>query len=319
MTSWAADGSLEALRSALRERVPELEAAEIVLNDRIEQTDERWWKGSAVIDRRFIVKYAWSQRTSAQLWHEVEVLTLLTAQPDLVGLPTVVAASSDPALLVTDLVASEPLTEVAVERATPAAISAMGDAIAHFLSLLHRPAVLEAVERALGAVGGPAPQATTDELRDGLAPWVGPDELVTILEWCDWVDEVQATWARRVLVHGDLHGHNQVWDLATNELRLVVDYEHTAAAEPELDLRYLATHGINPDLLLATADAYERYTGIRIDLARAIAWNVRSVLGDLLWRRRAGVPLPDTGTPEQWVRAIDAAMGEVPGAPRLPR
>jgi aminoglycoside phosphotransferase (APT) family kinase protein len=36
--------------------------------------------------------------------------------------------------------------------------------------------------------------------------------------------------SRAVLVHGDLHGDNQVWD--RSELRLVVDFENVGATEP---------------------------------------------------------------------------------------
>jgi aminoglycoside phosphotransferase (APT) family kinase protein len=38
-----------------------------------------------------------------------------------------------------------------------------------------------------------------------------------------------------VLVHGDLHGDNQVRD--RGELRLVLDFENIGAAEPEYELR----------------------------------------------------------------------------------
>jgi hypothetical protein len=45
-----------------------------------------------------------------------------------------------------------------------------------------------------------------------------------------------ATPGPAVLVHGDLHGDNQVWD--HGKLRLVVDLETAGAAEPEYDLRH---------------------------------------------------------------------------------
>lgn len=222
-------------------------------------------------------------------------------------------------LLATDLVGGAPLTDVAVESATPGSLAAIGTEIARFLACLHRPALLDAVESALGALGSPEPQATSDEIREGVAPWVRRDQLATILEWCDWVDETQSTTRRRILVHGDLHGHNQVWDLATPALRLVVDYEHSSACEPEFDLRYLVSQGRRADLLLATTAAYEALTDRRVELARVMAWHVRTMLGDALWRSRAGVPLPDVGTPEQWVDRIDERFGLIASAPRLPR
>ena len=47
-----------------------------------------------------------------------------------------------------------------------------------------------------------------------------------------------------VLVHGDLHGNNQVWD--RGELRLVVDFENIGAAEPEYELRGFPVRGWVP-------------------------------------------------------------------------
>ena len=55
------------------------------------------------------------------------------------------------------------------------------------------------------------------------------------MRWCDWADAVLTSPGPSVLVHGDLHGNNQVWD--RGNLRLVVDLETAGAAEPEYDLR----------------------------------------------------------------------------------
>jgi aminoglycoside phosphotransferase (APT) family kinase protein len=55
------------------------------------------------------------------------------------------------------------------------------------------------------------------------------------MRWCDWADTVLASPGPAVLVHGDLHGDNQVWD--HGEFRLVVDFENVGAAEPEYELR----------------------------------------------------------------------------------
>jgi hypothetical protein len=56
------------------------------------------------------------------------------------------------------------------------------------------------------------------------------------MRWCDWSDAVLASPGPAVLVHGDLHGNNQVWDHDT--LRLMVDLETAGAAEPEYGLRH---------------------------------------------------------------------------------
>jgi hypothetical protein len=42
-------------------------------------------------------------------------------------------------------------------------------------------------------------------------------------------------------------------------------------------------------------------TGTTLDVDRIMAWHLRTVLGDALWRAEAGVALPDNRTPAQWV------------------
>jgi hypothetical protein len=39
---------------------------------------------------------------------------------------------------------------------------------------------------------------------------------------------------------------------------------------------------------------------------RIMAWHLRTVLGDALWRAEAGIPLPDRRTPVQWVDDLAA-------------
>jgi hypothetical protein len=100
-----------------------------------------------------------------------------------------------------------------------------------------------------------------------------------------------------VLVHGDLHGDNQVWN--RDELQLVVDFETVGAAEPEYDLRTFPGPGMGPgvELLTAVIRHYQLLTGRRLSAGRVMAWHLRAALGDALWRSEASIPLPDHRTP----------------------
>jgi phosphotransferase family enzyme len=98
-----------------------------------------------------------------------------------------------------------------------------------------------------------------------------------------------------VLMHGDIHGDNHLWDEETLRLRLVIDLETVGTGEPEFDLRCLPGDcGI--DLFTATVAHYEKLTGTKLDVDRIMAWYLRTVLGDALWRAEAGIPLPDKRT-----------------------
>jgi aminoglycoside phosphotransferase (APT) family kinase protein len=124
------------------------------------------------------------------------------------------------------------------------------------------------------------PPVTTSALRDRFGTWVRPDQHRAVIRWCDWTDAVLAHAGPAVLVHGDLHGDNQVWD--HDKLRLVVDFETTGAAEPEYDLRTFPGPGMGPGLELLTAvmSHYQRITARQLSVDRIMAWHLRTALGD---------------------------------------
>ena len=162
------------------------------------------------------------------------------------------------------------------------------------------------------------PPATTATLRDRLGTWLRPDQHRIVIGWCDWADATLASPGPAVLVHGDLHGDNQVWD--HDELRLVVDFELIGAAEPEYELRAFPGPGMGPgvELLTAVVHHYQQLTGRRLSAGRIMAWHLRQALGDVLWRSEAGLPLNDRRTPSEWVEDLAArfaALGIDP-APR---
>jgi aminoglycoside phosphotransferase (APT) family kinase protein len=253
-----------------------------------------WWSASAVVGGRFVVKFAWSRPAALRVAHEIAILEALG--PAVPFLPEVVASSTDPLLLVTRLVPGSALFDVvdSIDR------DQAGLQLARFLGELHRVETRERVEVALGELP-PAPlqPATTDVLRDRFPRWARPDQRRTVQRWCDWADGVHADPGPSVVVHGDLHGGNQVWD--GDQLRLVVDFETVGLAEAEYDLRAFPGTGPGVELLTATMSHYQRITGRELSVDRVMAWHLRTALADALWRSEAGVPLPDHRTPPEWV------------------
>src|SRR5262249_4973086 len=156
-------------------------------------------------------------------------------------LPGVVASSTDPVLLVTRLVPGVALFDVvdSIDR------DQAGRQLAEFLDPLH---------------GQTLPTATllhpptTAVLREGLPKWARPEQRAAVISWCDGADDVLAKPVKQVLVHGDLHGGNQVWD--DGKLRAVVDFETAGYADAEYDLRAFPGTGPGVELLTATMRHY---------------------------------------------------------------
>jgi aminoglycoside phosphotransferase (APT) family kinase protein len=162
--------------------------------------------------------------------------------------------------------------------------------LVRFLAVLHHPATRQRAEAAVGPLTGPVlPPATTATLRDRFRTWVRPDQRRTVIRWCDWADAALASPGPAVLVHGDLHGDNQVRD--HGELRLVVDFATVGAAEPEYELRALPGPGMGPGLELLTAVMryYQQVTGRQLSVDRIMAWHLRQALGS-----RCGTAKPES-------------------------
>ncbi|TCC55382.1 aminoglycoside phosphotransferase family protein [Kribbella pittospori] len=291
---WLEDGSPEAVGAALKEVAPGLGDCPVVVREALGEGDPLWWAGSAVVGGRFVAKFAWSRQAGLRLAHEIGVLEALAREPGIPFLPNVVASSTDPLLLVTELVPGKSLFEVvdSLDR------DDVGRQLAQFLAALNQSATR--VEAVLGELPPAILQpATTDDLRDRFPKWARPDQRPAVLRWCDWADDVLATPGQNVLVHGDLHGGNQVWD--GDHLRAVVDFETAGLAEAEYDLRAFPGTGPGVELLTATLHHYNQLTGHELSAEHVMAWHLRTALGDALWRSEAGVALPDHRTPHAWV------------------
>jgi aminoglycoside phosphotransferase (APT) family kinase protein len=305
--SWLPGPWPDALRTALRSVAPGLidDGDAITLGSLAGKSDPRWSSAAAVVGERYVVKFAWSQLAATKLWREAQVVTALRSADPALPLPEVCCVSRHPMVMATTLVAGEPLTIEWVGRAEPEAVGQLGAQLAAFLVALHRPEVLLRIRESADSLETPEPQATTEALRSRFGAWIGPRHHSVVEAWCDWADEVlRVPTGRTAFLHGDLHGHNEIWDPEHLELRAVVDFETAGPGEPEFDLRYLPAQGPTVDLLTETMTHYEGLSGRALSLERVMAWHVRTVLGDALWRSEASAPLPGGGTPSQWVDAL---------------
>ena len=296
--TWLAECSPVALGEALRVVAPELSGYPVTVPGPAGKQDAQWHSGSEPLGDQFFVKFAWSRPAALQLAQEIAVLAALAREPAVPFLPEVVASSIDPLLLITRRVPGTSLFDVA-DTVDPDSAARQ---IVRFLAALHHPATRQRTEAAVGPLTGPVlPPATTATLRDRLGTWIRPDQYQAVSRWCDWADAVLASPGPAVLVHGDFHGDNQVWE--RDELRLVLDFATAGAAEPEYELRTFPGPGMGPGLGLLTAVMrhYQQATGRQLSADRIMAWNLRQTLGDALWHSEAGIPLNDHRTPPEWV------------------
>jgi aminoglycoside phosphotransferase (APT) family kinase protein len=301
--TWLAECSAAALGEALRVVAPELSGYPVTVPGPAGKQDPQWHSGCVPLGERFFVKFAWSRPAALQLAHEIAVLDMLGREPAVPFLPEVVVSSTDPLLLITRRVPGASLFDVvdSIDRDHAAG------QLVQFLAALHHPATRQRVEAAVGPLTDPVlPPAMTPAMRDRFGRWIRPDQRRTVSRWCDWADAILASPGPAVLVHGDFHGDNQVWD--RDELRLVMDFATAAAAEPEYELRAFPGPGMGPGLELLTAimHHYQQATGRQLSAGRLMAWNLRQSLYDALWHSEAGIPLNDHRTPPQWVDDLAA-------------
>jgi aminoglycoside phosphotransferase (APT) family kinase protein len=309
---WLPNGTEEALRAAMAVCAPQLAGLPLRINLTHVQSNPLWWSTSAVVDERFVVKFAWSEVRATRLWREGVVLERLrTLEPSL-QLPEPVVVNRDPALVVTRLVVGVPLSWEWASSLSAGETIEVGGQIAAFLVRLHG-ADVDLVTGGLPEVH-PTAQADTEKLRRRFARLVDDRRATLVMGWCDWVDDVLADGGASppdVVVHGDLHGYNQLWDQSSASLLAVVDFEECGVADRHFDLRYLPSNAEGPELVLAVMAEYERLSGTSLGIERVMAWHVLTALGDALWRTEAGVALPGGGTATTYVDLLSVAFAAV--------
>ena len=306
---WLSAPTPSAVAQALQSVAPELSGLPLDATDLAGQDDPDFQASSAALGDDFFVKFAWSEPSARRLENQIRVMAALAREPAVPFLPEVVASGTDPVILVTRRVRGSSLFKVVdfIDR------DYAGRQIARFLAALHGDEARRRVEAAAGAVPAWYPLVTTGALRERFGRWVTPEQQRQVAAWCDWADEVLAEPRPNVLVHGDLHGDNQIWD--GGELKAVLDFENAGTGEPEFELRAFPGPGMGPGLELLTAliGHYERLSGRELSIERLMGWHLRQALGDALWRSEAGLPLPDRRDPGEWVADIAARLRSLGG------
>lgn len=309
MVSWLGERSLDAVAAALGRVCPELVGRPLELHDMwVETGNPLWARSSAFVGDAWVVKFAWSEPAAIKLEREIHTLLALATSERPPPVRRVHAWSSDPVLMVSPFVPGSPVLGNAIAQSSAAQVRHLGDELASVLAAFHHPATRDAIERSGVQLPPPTPQATTAELRARLCPMLDSPRRARVDAWCDWVDgALAANEPDAVVLHGDFHGYNLVVD-ESQQVRAVLDLEEASRGDYHYDFRYLPAQEPTLGLLRATVASYERLTKRRVSLDRVMAWHVRTVHGDALWRTEADVALPGGGTPASWIDELAARM-----------
>lgn len=299
---WLPDGSEAEVRAALAAAIPEVVIEDLVVLPRHAASNPLWWASSAFVNDELVAKFAWSEIRAVRLHREGILLRRLNNHAPGLQLPDLVALHEDPVLVVTHKLDGQPLSWGAGSNLEGQRFGSVASQLAEFLTTLHSVPVEDACT-GLAQVT-PTAQADTARLRARYGRLVDEERARLVDVWCDWVDEVLATSPAHVVVHGDLHGYNQLWDFEHGALVAVLDLEECGPGDRHFDFRYLPGNSATTALLLAVAEEYERLSGVTLDLERIMAWHILTVLGDALWRTEAGVELPGGGNARSYVDEV---------------
>ena len=300
--TWLDEPTVDALRAALRTVAPDLAEATIVPRGLEPSDDPQYCTASAVVDDRFVVKFAWAWLAALRICHQAQILDALRTAGPACRCPRW-AVSRDPVMLDLRWVPATPFSRCGTVSGPPSGTGLRGIS-PRSLPSCTIPGYCGRSPRRLARCRSRRRTPRRIRSAPGLECWPDPTNGTgSVLG--DWADTVLAAEGRTVLVHGDFHGDNHLWDEETLRLRLVIDLDTVGTGEPEFDLRCLPGDcGI--ELFTATVAHYEKLTGTKLDVDRIMAWHLRTVLGDALWRAEAGIPLPDKRTPVQWVDDLTA-------------
>ena len=304
MVRWLAERSVDAVRDAVARICPDLAGLPVVLHDEwVDTGNPLWARSSAFVGDAWVVKFAWSEPAADKLEFEIDVLRALATSAHAPPLRRVHASSSDPVLLVSPFVPGAQVQGATIALYSNEEKQRLARALGGVLASFHQVDMLRAVSGANVTLPPPTPQATTAQLRDEFCPMLDERRRNLVVGWCDWTDGVLAVDTERVVLHGDFHGYNLIID-ERQAVRAVLDLEEAACGDFHYDLRYLPAQEKSLELFLATAAEYGQITHRSIDVSRVMAWHIRTVLGDALWRTAAGIALPGNGTIETWIDEI---------------
>lgn len=300
---WLDAPTEDAVRAAVSVVLPDAAALVVSFTKTVAAGNE-WRRATARLGDEYVVKFAWTQEACALLEREIAIHTELErAAPD-VPQPALVATSQLPLLLIRRFVPGRPGPwGNEATSMSEGARKVMAAQMARVLANLHRHDLVPTAQR-LGLVD-PEAQSDTEGLLEEFLPLITPEHADRVRATCAWVDEVLREPTERVLLHGDLHSFNIVFDQDWSDVLAVLDFESASLGDPAFDFRYLPAQQPKLQVLCDVLEVYEQRARRSVPLERVLAWHALTALGDAMWRTQAGVEIPGGGDADHAVDALD--------------
>jgi aminoglycoside phosphotransferase len=299
--SWLPGWSEDALRGALHRAAPDLADRTLQLLPKLGAPMGIFCRSTARVGSTLMVKATWSREASELLLAQARLIQALGP----LGLPLQqpILVSADPVLVLHRRLPGRQLTwRIAGNLNAHEEVQVAG-LIGGLLNRLHDPTVLALVLKA--GIQPPRERtwcqaSDTSRLRRDLLPRLEPSLARRLEPRLDWVDHELADKVDDVFLHGDLHGHNLLFDPTHTRLLGVLDLESASVGDPAFDFRYLP--GLSPRLELFD-QAVGAYRGALL-VERAWAWHLLTDLGDALWRTEQDAPVEGGPLP----RRVDGVL-----------
>jgi aminoglycoside phosphotransferase len=286
--SWLPDWSEEALRAGLGRAAPEIADRALELRPKLGAPLGIFCRSTASLGSDLMVKATWSREASELLLGQARLIQILAPLGLPLQRPILVAA--DPVLVVYRRLPGQELSSEKAGSLHAGEEAVVAGLLGDLLNGLHDRTVLAKVV----ASGIQLPRertwcqaADTGRIRRDLLPRLDRVRVQRLEPRLDWVDRQLADSVNDVFLHGDLHGHNLLFDPHHRRLLGVLDFENASVGDPAFDFRYLPALSPRLELFDQVVEAY-RGT-MRVE--RAWAWHVLTDLGDALWRTEQNAPV----------------------------
>lgn len=243
----------------------------------------------AIVDRQRVFRFPRHEAAANRQRYEAQLLKLLRGRVTL-PIPEVLEEHFEPDYLITTLLPGQHLRVEEMRALSPAHISLFAEQIAQFMEELNAALTPQSVLRLQTDLNVHEHAGESWEsffmrtLGQGTypgRPWL---EQLGRRYFTDWQQTCNSNLSLNMVVHDDLHLENILF--ANNRISGILDFGETAVGTAAEEMRTLLVVG--PQMVRATAQAYQARTGMRVRELEVITWAVTAALASYCERLAKG-------------------------------